>query len=492
MSGKIVTTALDQLTPGGGEKAISNGRIQMPPRPSGVTGKQLMRDVLVIAWPSLIEMILTQLTSIADQIMVGRMPGEAGITGLSAVGLAMQPKFLLMTMVLALNIGATAVIARYRGQQNQEKAQQAFRQVLLLNGLVSTFFMILGLTIAPQLIHFMSGNGIGQQTMAEATRYLRIQLYGFLPLALTFTVTAALRGIGDSKIPMLYNTLANALNLAFNYVMIYGKWGLPAMGVAGAAWATVIGQTAAFVVAMAVVCSGRHYIHFNIRKIFCFDGAMMLDVLHIGIPAMVEQIFMRVGIMLYTRTVAGLGDTLYATHQICMSIQAFSFMVGQAFASATTTLMGQSLGRQRQDMAVIYMRCTRNLGIVVSAAMGLMMILLNGRIVSLYNPNEAVIQAGSGILVLIGLSQPIQADQFIVSGGLRGAGDTRYTAFVVLITTLFVRSLLGMLMVQVLNWGLWGAWIALMADQCLRTGLMAVRYRTGKWMMIWDKNRNKE
>lgn len=492
MSGKTITTELDRLAPGAGGQAICNGRIQKPPIPAGITKGRLMRDVAVIAWPSLIEMILTQLTSIADQIMVGRMPGEAGIVGLSAVGLAMQPKFLLMTMVLAMNIGATAVIARYRGQQNQEKAQQAFRQVLLLNGLVSTFFMILGLSIAPQLIHFMSGNGIGAEAMSEATRYLRIQLYGFLPLALTFTVTAALRGIGDSKIPMLYNTLANALNLVFNYVMIYGKWGFPAMGVAGAAWATVIGQTVAFVVAMAVVCSGRNYIHLQMRRIFCFDGGMMLSVLHIGIPAMVEQLFMRAGIMLYSRTVAGLGDTLYATHQICMSIQAFSFMVGQAFASATTTLMGQSLGRQRRDMAVIYMRCTRNLGTVVSAVMGLVMILLSRQIVSLYNPNEVVIQAGSGILVLIGLSQPIQADQFIVAGGLRGAGDTRYTAFVVLITTLFVRSLLGVLMVQVLHWGLWGAWIALMADQCLRTGLMDVRYRTGKWMMIWDKNRNQK
>ena len=489
---KTIRTALDSLPYGSESEVFQGRRIKTPPIPQGVSRRQLLRDVVIIAWPSLVELILTQLTSMADQVMVGRLPGNAGIVGLSAVGLAMQPKFLLMTMIMSLNVGATAVIARYRGQQNQEKAQQAFRQTLLLNLLVGVIFMGLGMIFAPQLIRFMSGDAIGPETFQAGVDYLRIQMYGFLPLAMTFTITAALRGIGDSRTPMIYNTIANMVNLVFNYCLIYGKFGLPALGVIGASWATIIGQTVAFLVAMVTVLGGNHYMHFNVRHLFRFDRQLMGNVVSIGVPAMIEQLFMRAGVIIFTRAVAGLGDTLYATHQICMSVQSLSFMMGQAFAASTTTLMGQSLGKRRQDMAIIYMQKTRSLGFWVSVVLAAVIIAFNRQIVGFYNSNEAVIQAGSGILVLIALSQPIQASQFIVSGGLRGAGDTKYTAFVIMITTLGVRSVLAVLFVTILDWGLWGAWIALMADQVLRTVLMVARYNTGKWISIWSTGKGQK
>lgn len=486
---KTINTTLDNLSAGTLEAQYQYSKIQRTTLPDGVNRKMLIRDVLLIAWPSLVELILTQLTSMADQVMVGRLPGDAGIVALSAVGLATQPKFLLMTMVQALNVGATAVIARYRGQRNQQKAQQTFRQTFILNLLVGTLFMLVGLTFAPQLIRFMSGEGVSEQTLQEAVRYFNIQMYGFIPLTLTFTITAALRGIGDSRIPMLYNTVANVINLILNYVMINGKFGCPAMGVAGASWATIIGQTVAFLIAASIVFSGRHYMHFDFRDIFQVELKMMGSVVNIGIPAMIEQLFMRAGVMIFTRAVAGLGDTLYATHQICMSIQALSFMMGQAFASSATTLMGQSLGKRRYDMAVLYMQNTRMLGFYVSLVLGALIVTFNETIVSFYNTSPEVIAAGSGIMILIAASQPIQATQFIVSGGLRGAGDTKYTAFVIMITTLGVRSVLAVLMVTILHWGLWGAWIALMVDQCLRTVLMVARYNTGKWMEIWNNKK---
>jgi Na+-driven multidrug efflux pump len=95
-------------------------------------------------------------------------------------------------------------------------------------------------------------------------------------------------------------------------------------------------------------------------------------------------------------------------------------------------------------------------------------------------------------LILIAASQPIQATQFIISGGLRGAGDTKYCAFVIMITTLGVRSILGVVTIQLLNWGLWGAWIALMMDQCLRSVLMVVRYNSGKWISIWSQTKGRK
>lgn len=481
---RVVHTTLDRLPYGDYTAQNVEARKKGIAIPADVHRSELMRDVAIIAWPSLLELILAQLTSMADQVMVGRIPGEAGVQGLSAVGLAMQPKFLLMIMVMSLNVGSTAVIARYRGRKNQEKANQVFRQALVLNLVIGVFFFAFGRMTSAALIRMMSGGAkstIDAVTMQMATNYLNIQLYGFLPLMFTFTITAGLRGIGDSRVPLFYNTTANVVNVIFNYIMIYGKFGCPAMGVEGASWATDIGQCVGSAIAIWSVWGHKRYISIDLKEKFSIDMDILRDVVKIGLPAMVEQVFMRTGAIIFTRAVSGLGTVLFATHNICMNIQALSMMIGQAFAVSATTLMGQSLGKRRYDMAVIYLRYTRILGLCVSATVGLLVISFRSQIVGIYNSTPEVIAAGSAILLLIGCAQPVQAEQFIISGGLRGAGDTRFAAYVTAVTVILIRSGLAVLMIRVFHMGLWGAWIAMLSDQIMRTLLMYYRYSTGKW-----------
>ncbi|MCQ2446235.1 MAG: MATE family efflux transporter [Clostridia bacterium] len=487
----MVRTTLDDLPMGRDEDLPEKGsKFKKMPLPEGVTHRMLYGDVVKIAWPSFLELVLTQLTSMADQIMVGQLPGEMGVQALSAVGISAQPKFLLMTMMQALNVGATAMVARFRGQGNREKANQVFRQSLLFNLVLSVLFMVVGVIFAAPLLHFMGGDGISSATYAFAKDYFVIQMYGFVPLCLTFTFTAVLRGIGDTKMPLIYNTLANAVNLVFNYFLIYGKCGFPEMDVAGASLATIIGQTAAFVFAVIIVLNKKRYVYLSLREKFRIDWMILANVVSIGIPSMVEQLFMRAGIIIYTRTVAGLGDVAYATHQICMNIQAMSFMTGQAFANSATTLMGQSLGKKRIDMAENYTRHTRRIGLYTSIVLGLLLIVCGRSVVWLYNQTPEVVSLGGSILIMVGCIQPFQSSQFIVAGALRGAGDTRFPAVVMFITVLVVRSSLALLLVNVFSLGLWGAWYALVADQLLRTALIAWHYGKGKWRFIKLKGEN--
>ncbi len=481
---RVVRTSLDPLPYGDYRADALPDKKTKFDFPEGVTRGMMLRDVMIIAWPSLVELILTQLTSMADQVMVGRMVGEAGVMGLSAVGLATQPKFLLMTMIQAMNVGSTALIARFRGQQNREKANQVFRQAILLNLLMSFLFMGLGLVFSKSLIRLMAGQGISDGTFQQAVEYLNINLYGFVPLLMSFTITASLRGIGDSRTPLIYNTIANVVNLILNYLLIYGKLGFPEMGIRGAALATVIGQTVAFCIALTKIFGERNYLRLNFREKFTFDAELMMGVVRIGFPSMIEQLFMRAGMIIYNRTVTDLGDLMYATHMVCMSIQALSFMMSQAFANSTTTLMGQSLGKRRYDMAVLYMKQARLIGGAVSMAVGALVIIFSKQIVGLYNSTPAVIEMGAKILIIIAISLPIQSSQFIISGGLRGAGDTRFAAVVTAITVFGIRSILSILLIRVLHLGLWGAWIALLSDQMIRTGFFIYRYSTGKWAQM--------
>lgn len=478
-----LSTTLDRL-PYGDENLSGDLKVDKK-LPEGVRSKELYQDIIRIAWPSFVELLLTQLASMVDLMMVGSIGGtanpEIGTQALAAVGLTTQPKFLLMAAFISMNTGVTALVARYKGRGNKEKANLVVRQGLLFTFSVTVILSILGVIFARPMVIFM---GSTEEIVTKwATQYLQIQMAGFLTMALTSTITASLRAVGDSKTCMIYNLIANLVNVFFNWVMIYGNLGCPELGVAGASLATVIGQFVAFIIAASVILRGNGFLKLELKLGFKPNRSILTDMLGIGLPAMVEQLLMRLGIIIYAKTVAGLGTTAYATHQVCMNIQALSFMTGQAFAVSATTLMGQSLGKKRYDMAQAYTSRTRTVGFTFSMILAAVFVLFGKNIVGLYNSDPEIIRIGGNIMLIVALLQPFQGSQFIVAGGLRGAGDTKTTAMITFVTVLLVRPILAIVLVNA-GFGLYGAWAALAADQILRTALVFARYQSGKWKTI--------
>jgi putative MATE family efflux protein len=450
--------------------------------PAGISSKMLYRDVVKIAFPSMGELILTQLASMVDLMMVGRL----GPWALTAVGLATQPKFLVMMLFMAMNVGTTAMVARHRGAGNPEKANLVLRQSLLLTFVFGIASSLLGYIFAEDLIRFMGAPDAA--SLEGGTVYFQWQCIGLLGLALTSTATAALRGVGNSRTAMIYNTVANVVNVIFNYLMIYGNFGFPRWEVMGASVATIIGQFVAFFLAMAALLGNKNFIKLRLSDSFRPDRETIKAISRIGLPALVEQAVMRVGMIAYTRIVTSLGTALYATHMACMSIQGMSFMIGQAFAVSATALVGQSLGKKRPDMAEHYSSRTCLIGITVSVLLALSFVFFGRQIMSLYvgeGPDSSqIIVMGGLILRMVAIMLPLQSLQFILAGSLRGAGDTRSIAVITFITVLVIRPGIAGLTVMIFRWGLVGAWIALILDQLLRSCMVLLRYRTGKWKTI--------
>lgn len=460
-----------------GDDRLSEGRVSKK-LPQGITSSMLYSDIVRLAWPSLLELTLTQLTSMVDLMMVGGL----GAWAITAVGLTTQPKFLLMTMFVAMNVGATAMVARYRGAGEHKKANEILKQALILTFSLSLVSSIFGFIFSEDMVRFMGA--ADAETLAGGTVYLRIQMIGLVPLALTSTFTATLRGVGHTRIAMVYNLVANAVNVMMNYVLINGHFGFPRLEVAGASLATIIGQLVAFGIALSVVLKGDHYLHLQLKEGFKIQLHHMRNIVNIGIPAMVEQLAMRAGMIVYARAVASLGTVVYATHQVTMNIQAMSFMTGQAFAVSATSLVGQSLGKKRPDMAQSYSNHTRRVGMATSLVLATTFFFFGRQIVSLYTNDPAIIEQGTRILKLVALVQPFQSSQFILAGALRGAGDTRATMVITFLTVMLVRPSLALLFINRFHWGLDGAWIALVTDQVLRSSLVLLRYNSGKWKQI--------
>jgi putative MATE family efflux protein len=453
--------------------------------PEGVKSKELYQDIIRIAWPSFVELLLTQLASMVDLMMVGSMGGKAhpeiGTQALAAVGLTTQPKFLLMATFIAMNTGVTALVARNKGTGDGKQANLVVRQGLLFTFVATIILSILGAVFAKPMVIFM---GSTEWIVTKwATEYLQIQMIGFLSFALTSTITASLRAVGDSKTSMIYNLIANLVNVVFNWLLIYGNLGFPELGVAGASLATVIGQVVAFIMAATVILRGNGFLKLEFKLGFRPNKVVLGNMVNIGFPAMVEQLLMRVGMIIFAKTVATLGTTAYATHQVCMNIQALSFMTGQAFAVSATTLMGQSLGKRRTDMAQAYCSRTRTVGFVVSIILGITFALFGGPLVSLYNSDPEIIRIGGLIMLFVAFLQPFQSSQFIIAGGLRGAGDTKSVAIFSFITILLVRPIAAIALVSA-GLGLYGAWAAMALDQILRSTLVIWRYNSGKWKLI--------
>ena len=462
------------------EAEYSKSRKERRELPDTITSRELYHDIVQIAWPSLCELFLTSLVNMVDTMMVGGLGADA----ISAVSIATQPKFLFLNLIMALNTGTTAMVSRARGMQDQERANKILRQSMVLCTLIGILSAIAGYVLAEPLIVFMANGGLDENVIRQGTVYLRIQFLFFPINAWTSVITAALKGTGQAKPSMVYNTVANLVNICFNWLLINGNLGFPRMEVAGASLATGIGQTVGFGIALWCAFSGRFYCTMHMKNLLKFDNDIISGIVKVGIPSMIEQLIMRFGVIFYTRTVAALGSVEYATHNICMNIQSMSFMIGQGFAVSSTSLVGQSLGKKRPDMAEHYSRRCRNMGFYVAIAIGILFFIFRRFLVGLYNRDEQILEIGSYLMIYVAILQPFQANQFILGGSLRGAGDTKFTAMVMLITIVGIRTALAYVLVTLMQTGLTGAWIALCADQIARSFIIMARYNRGKWKKI--------
>jgi putative MATE family efflux protein len=210
----------------------------------------------------------------------------------------------------------------------------------------------------------------------------------------------------------------------------------------------------------------------------------MYNLVKIGIPASLEQIILRVGLLLFVKIVASLGTVVYAAHQIAINILGLSFQPGQAFGIATSSLIGRSLGAGEFSKAEAYAKETRRLGSMISTFMALIFFFFGPQLVGLYSKDPNIIENSSMVLKIIALVQPFQSSQFILAGGLRGAGDTFWPMAGTFVGVILIRVVLAHVFVNVLGFGLNGAWLAVLVDQFVRWLFVYARFRTGRWKHI--------
>ncbi len=442
--------------------------------------KQAYQDVIQIAMPSVMEMVLVSLVGSIDTMMVGTIGPEA----ITAVGLTGQPRMIVLCIFFALNIGLTAVVARRRGEGRQDKANEALRNALVV---IAGLAVVMMVTILPFAGSLMSLAGAKEDTLEMSKTYFLIISYVLPFNAITLCINAAQRGVGNTRITMYVNIVSNAVNIVLNYLLIGGNFGFPRMGVAGAALATAIGFMAGFGLSLFSVISRQsvgRFLHLNFHSDWRLKKDTLAAIGKVGGSAMLEQLALRVGFFTYARFVADLGTLNFAAHQICSQFLNISYNFGDGIGVAGTSLVGQKLGQKRPDLATLYGKVSQRMAFVTALIIIAFVILLRYPLVSLFTKDVQVIDVAVQVMLVMAAFQPLQMSSVVVSGALRGAGDTLFVAIVMCVCVAIIRPILTYFAIHCLGLGLVGAWCASLIDMSIRVTLVYIRFNGGRWHNI--------
>lgn len=416
--------AAPALHPTGADGAADGHTSSLPPQPGDDTQSGSARPpmnsrrVLGLAVPIIGENLLQTAVGTVDTLMVARL----GATAVAGVGTSVEVVFFMLATLSAIGIGATVLVAQAFGAGDRERVNRLARQALVWGVLLSVPVSIVGYAIAGRVIGLF---GTEPDVAAIGTGYFRITAATSVVLLLTFVGGAVFRGVGDSRTPLIASVIANVINVFAAYGLIFGRFGLPELGVEGSAWGAATGRAVGALVLVALLLSGRRAVVIRGLQGWLPRIGTARQLLRLGIPAAVEEMLMSAGFMTLMAVVAGLGTASLAAQQIGFTALAIAFMPAFGFAIATTALVGQSIGAGHLDDA---RRATR-IAMIWSTAWllvgGVIYFVFARSIMTVFTDDADVIDAGKAALRALSFSLPWWAIWMVNGGALRGSGDAR-------------------------------------------------------------------
>lgn len=378
----------------------------------------LRRRVLGLAWPVIGENMLETSLDIVNTVLVAAL----GAAALAGVGSGLQIMFFVLASLAALSVGSSILVAQAVGARDLATACRLARQSLLWSVLLSVPLALVGYTLAGPIIGIF---GLAPDVALIARDYLRVAMGTVVVLVALVIGGGVLRGAGDSRTPMLVTLAANVLNLGLAYSLIYGRFGLPALGAVGSAWAAFVSRSFALLLLLRALWIGRNGVRIA-GSAWRPDWSVARRVLGLGIPASLEQIALASAFLMLTVLVARLGTDTLAAQRIAMSALSFSFLPGIGFGLAATALVGQSIGARRPDTAQGVANIATTWAVIWMSAIAVLILVFATPIMRLFTQDAQVVAIGAGGLRVMALTQPFWAINMTRAGALRGTGDTRF------------------------------------------------------------------
>ncbi len=437
-----------------------------------------IREVFYMSWPIVLGSLSFTVMEFCDKWMVSKL----GTVPLAAVGSGGVWSYTMSTLLLGI-VGCTGTfVAQSYGKGKLEDCARYTWQ-----GIYMAFISIL---LAGILAIISDKLFLWMQHSPEVTRqeliYFRIRLLGYFPMAVGSALSSFFPSISKPRVPMYAAILGNIINLALNYVLIFGKFGFPRMEIAGASLATIISQWIQTIVLFAMFLSKGLHQKYGTRTYIYFDFNRMMELFRIGLPAGLAMFLDIFNWSIFTGFIIGrFGDVSLAAHNIAMSFMHLCFMPAVAVSIGISAIVGQWLGRRQIQVAKQRVHVALILCMSYMVTMGFLLAVFGEKLIyNIFSKDPEVVQLGHRLLILAALFQVFDAMNITCSGALCGAGDTHWVMWAMLLTAYGFFLPLAFTMGIVLGWGALGAWISATLYTVVLGLVLIGRFLSERWTKI--------
>lgn len=445
------------------------------PSPGRRRSPRPVAGILQLAWPAIVGNLLYSTVGLVDIKIVGSL----GASAVAAVTTGNRMFFVLQGVLMAVTAGTTALVARAWGAEDLDEAERVTNASLWICIGLSAGMAIPGIVVPEVLAGVF--RGLDAQAIAQAADFIRWLSVFNVAFAVSFVLGTACRAAGDTLTPLWIGAVTNVVNVVLVYVLIYGAFGIPPLGVAGAAVANGLAFLLGSVIFVVKWLRGTLIV--GVGPPGALARPRVREIFRIGYPAGIEQFVWQAGFIAFLWVVALYGTAPYAAYGIGVQILALSFVVGFGFSIAASTHVGQRLGARDPAGAERSGWQAMRLAVASMIVLGAVVILSAEQVASFMIDDAEVVRLTVVFIYILGACQPLMAIEFTLGGSLRGAGDTRFPLYTVLTGLVGVRVLLSALAALA---GLDVEWIfaALIADYVVKVWMLVGRFRGGRWKAL--------
>lgn len=441
---------------------------------SSLTEGSIWRVLVRLSVPIVLANILQSAYQLTDAFWVGRLSVQA----LAAVSLSFPLNFLLISIGGGLPIAGTVLIAQYRGRGDQSAQSHVAAQTLILVVVVSSLLAIIGYAFAWPVMRFQ---GADPAVLPDAVRFLQVTLLGFVFVFGFMAYQALVRGLGVVYTPMFIVLLTVLLNFALDPLFIFGWGPIPAHGVAGAAWATLCTQALAMLIGLVLLAQGKHGIRLHVGD-FRPDFSFIRRVFRIGMPASIEQSTQAMGLVVMMLLVSEFGTATQAAYGIGVRIISSAIIPAMGLSMATSTLVGQNIGAGRLDRAEETNRISCLITVAILFVEGLLLFLFAQPLALFFAPEGGrAIEESAEFIRIIAFTFGLIGWQQVLTGTLRGAGDTVGPMVLAIVGLWIFRFPVAYALSQHTALGVRGIWWSFSVSNVLTGVVTWLWFARGKW-----------
>jgi len=443
--------------------------------------KLLLRQITLLSLPVLFSNLLQTMITVIDTIMVGRL----GPIEIAAIGLGNTVRFLLFVTVMSVAGGAMSLIAQAKGSRNPERMSVVTRQSILSGFILSIILGSLGFYFAEPLVRFME-SGNDETAISIAVEYLQVTFLCSPFLLLNFIQNRLMQGAGDTFTPLMITIVLIVLNVIFNYVFIFG-WGfIPSFGVTGAAIGTGLSRAIMMIVGLWLFYSGKNVVKI-IKDEFGWrpNWQIIKDILNIGVPSGIQGFFRHVAnvIVIKLVTATSLGTLGAAAFAIGIQVEQFVMQPVLGINVAGTSLIGQAIGRWQTKLAYYKGNIMIGLGVIVMIIFITPVLLFPQSVIRIFEPsaNATIIESATSFFYFNMAIMPFYAVALVVTGAMRGAGDTKPAMISSIIGRNFLTILCAWYFAFPLGMDYKGVWIGMVIGKCFDFIYMSIFWYRRGW-----------